>query len=134
MTTVRSPLPAAIFSPFESQLALMRFFSNPDVAPSYIFTCLSNGAKGRISQVRMLESIELDSNVCESGDISSEVTVSVCPTMVYATAFLRRSQTLMSLSIPPEYSSLPASEKANAVRGKSVSIKSMACFCRGSQI
>ena len=92
------------------------------------------GAKGRMSHVRTVESCEFDSNVCESGEISRDVIVSVWPSNEYATAFLRRSQTLISLSMPPEYSSLPASESATAVIGNSVSIKSIACFCRGSQI
>src|SRR5258708_18245532 len=36
----------------------------------------------------------------------------------------------MSLPMPPENSSLPASDSATAVTGNSVSMKSMAAFCR----
>lgn len=60
--------------------------------------------------------------------------MSVWPSNVYVTAFLRKSQTLMSLSMPPVKSSLPASERAMAVIGKGVSMKSTASFVRGSQI
>jgi hypothetical protein len=50
------------------------------------------------------------------------------------TACFRRSQTLMSLSIPPVNNSLPASAKHIAVMGKSVCMKVTASFVRVSQI
>lgn len=49
------------------------------------------------------------------------------------TAFFLRSQTLMSLSMPPVNSSLPASDKAIDVIGNSVGMKVMASFVRVSQ-
>lgn len=131
-TAVRSPLPAAILCPVVSQLALNMFFSMPDGAPSYVIMWRFVGANGRMSHVLTVESCELDSKVCASGDTCREVIVSVCPLIVYATAFLRMSQTLISLSMPPEYSSLPASENATAVTGNSVSMKSTAFLARGS--
>lgn len=60
--------------------------------------------------------------------------VSVWPINVYVTACLRRSQTLMSLSMPPVNSSLPASAKHMAVMGKSVGIKVTASLVLVSQI
>jgi hypothetical protein len=50
------------------------------------------------------------------------------------TACFRRSQTLMSLSMPPVNNSLPASAKHIAVMGKSVWMKVTASFVRVSQI
>ena len=87
-----------------------------------------------MSQVRTVESCAFDKSVWESGETCREQTVSVWPLMVYITSFFLRSQTLISLSNPPEYSSFPASESATAVIGPSVSTWSVASFCRGSQI
>ena len=131
---VWSPLPATILSPFASQLALRRLRSAPVGAPSYVFIRRSAGAKGRTSHVRTVESCALDSKVMLSGESCNEVTVSVCPSNEYVTARLRRSQTLMSLSMPPVNNSLPASERAIAVMGKSVPMKLTASFVRGSHI
>lgn len=50
------------------------------------------------------------------------------------TACFRRSQTLMSLSIPPVKSSFPASARQIAVMGKSVGMKVTASFVLVSQI
>jgi hypothetical protein len=60
--------------------------------------------------------------------------VSVWPISAYVTACFRRSQTLISLSMPPVNSSLPASAKHIAVIGKSVCMKVTASFVRVSQI
>jgi hypothetical protein len=102
IATLLSPLPAAIFLPFESQLARNKFFSNPVGAPSYVRIARSAGAKGRISHVRTVESCAFERRYWESGDTCREVMVSVCPIRAYATAFFRRSHTLISLSMPPE--------------------------------
>lgn len=134
IVAVPSPPPATIFAPLGSQEALNRFFSMPDGAPSKVLICLLVGANGRISQVRTVESCELERSVCESGDTRRDVMVSLWPINEYTTARFRMSHTLISLSIPPEYSSFPASDSATAVTGKSVSIKSIAAFCRVSQI
>lgn len=80
-TAVPSPAPAAILFPSEFQLALMRFFSIPAGAPSNIRMCRSVGANGLMSQVRTVESIELDSSICESGEIRRDEMVSVCPSI-----------------------------------------------------
>ncbi len=102
ITAVPSPLPQQILCPFISQLALIRFCSNPMGAPAYDLRERSVGAKGRMSHVRAKPSKEYVSRTCASGETSREVTVSVCPGIVYTTACLRISHTLMSLSIPPE--------------------------------
>jgi hypothetical protein len=131
--TLVSPLPAAILSPFASQLAFRRLRSCPVGAPSYVLIRRSFGAKGRTSHVRTVESWALDSNWVLSGDSCNEVTVSVCPSSEYVTAFFLRSQTLISLSMPPVNSSLPASDRAMAVIGNSVAMKLMASLVRVSQ-
>jgi hypothetical protein len=69
-----------------------------------------------------------------SGDNWSEVTVSVWPSNVYVVACFRKSHTLMSLSMPPVNSSLPASARHIAVMGKSVGMKVTASFVRVSHI
>src|SRR3569833_1111503 len=81
MPTVPSPAPTAILVPSASQLARTRFFSIPSGAPSKVRMCLSVGAKGRISLVRAVVSIEYDCRDCESGDTLRLVTVSWCPGM-----------------------------------------------------
>lgn len=60
-TAVPSPAPAAILFPSELQLALMRFFSSPGGAPSKVRICLSVGAKGLMSHVLTVESMEFES-------------------------------------------------------------------------
>lgn len=85
-----------------------------------------------MSHVRTVESCEFERSAWESGETCKEVMVSVWPNMEYATLFCLKSQILMSLSIPPEYISFPASARATAVTGNSVSMKSMACFDLGS--
>lgn len=134
MVTFWSPPPAAILSPLVSQLALKRLRSFPARAPSYVRIRRSAGANGRMSHVRTVESCEFDNNDRLSGESCNEVTVSVWPIRVYVTACLRRSQTLMSLSIPPVNSSFPASESAIAVIGNSVGMYPTASFVRGSHI
>ena len=118
--TVPSPDPAAIDLLRGSQLACVKFMSSPVCAPSNVRMCRSVGANGRISHVRAVVSMESDSNDWLSGDTRRLVTVSRCPYRVYTTAFLRTSHTLILLSIPPVYSSCPASAMATAVMGKSV--------------
>src|SRR3569833_914004 len=81
MPTVPSPAPTAILVPSASQLARTRFFSIPTGAPSKVRMCLSVGAKGRISQVRAVESIEYDSRDCESGDTQRQNTETRRPGM-----------------------------------------------------
>jgi hypothetical protein len=77
MATLWSPLPAAILSPFASQLALSRLRSWPVGAPSYVWIRRSAGAKGRTSHVRTVESCALDKSVVLSGESCNDVTVSV---------------------------------------------------------
>jgi hypothetical protein len=69
IATLWSPLPAAIFSPVESQLAFRRFRSCPVGAPSYVCMRRSAGANGRTSHVLTVESCAFDSRVWLSGDI-----------------------------------------------------------------
>lgn len=68
MATLWSPLPAAIFSPFESQLAFRRLRSCPVGAPSYVCMRRSAGANGLTSHVLTVESCAFDSRVWLSGD------------------------------------------------------------------
>ena len=134
ITTVWSPLPAAIFSPLASQLAFRRFFSIPIGAPSKVRTSLSAGANGLTSHVLTVESMEFERRTWESGDNDNDVMVSEWPRMVYVVAFFLKSHTFISLSTPPVNNSVPVSAKATAVTGNSVSMNPTADFCRASQI
>merc|ERR1712086_587872 len=113
--TKRSADPDVILRPSGAQLHRSRFFSKLCTAPPKVLMQRSLGANGRTSQMRIELSIALDIRYEPSGLRRREVTVSPCPSSLNATSVLRRSQAVITLSMPPVKSNWSSADRAHAV-------------------
>lgn len=94
---------------------MYQIYKNRKKLPVNILTHLSCGAYGLTSHIRRVLSIALDNRYDPSGLRDNPVTVSVWPFKWYKISFLRKSQTLISLSIPPLTTCSAVSLKVTAV-------------------
>mmetsp|Transcript_9271 Transcript_9271/g.17983 ORF Transcript_9271/g.17983 Transcript_9271/m.17983 type:complete len:242 (-) Transcript_9271:295-1020(-) len=133
MCTIRSEDPDATLVISADQEHRRRFFSNECACPRITRLHRSPSTYGRVSHMRSVLSIELDSSIVPSGDTLSPVMVSVCPLhSSRASSGIFRSQAFTSLSSPPENTLSPSSENSTAVTWYSSVKDTAAPRCLGS--